>query len=118
MRLKVLKAQTIFRNLILCSYITTERAKTASTFAMLNLLTFCSLAFFPNVTWGSTYNNMNDNELAHQDCSISETSAREPALFGIFTLATDTESMDVMRQQYSSNDQNHYVMMHFPNIER
>jgi hypothetical protein len=34
----------------------------------------------------------------------------EPLLFGVFTFANDTESMRVLKQQYSSNDRNHYVI--------
>jgi hypothetical protein len=44
-----------------------------------------------------------------QGTSKSE-APEEPLLFGVFTLANDTESMSVLKQQYSSNDRNHYVI--------
>jgi hypothetical protein len=44
-----------------------------------------------------------------QECITSKT-AEEPLLFGVFAFANDTESMKVIREQYSSNDRNHYVM--------
>jgi hypothetical protein len=34
----------------------------------------------------------------------------EPLLFGVFTFTNDTESMSVLKQQYSSSDRNHYVI--------
>jgi hypothetical protein len=34
----------------------------------------------------------------------------EPLLFGVFTFVKDSESMNVLQQQYSSNNQNHYVI--------
>jgi hypothetical protein len=34
----------------------------------------------------------------------------ETLLFGVFTFVKDSESMSVLRQQYSSNNQNHYVI--------
>lgn len=34
----------------------------------------------------------------------------EPLLFGVFTSANDAESMRVLKQQYLSNDRNHYVI--------
>jgi hypothetical protein len=34
----------------------------------------------------------------------------EPLLFGVFTFVKDSESMSVLQQQYSSNNQNHYVI--------
>jgi hypothetical protein len=44
-----------------------------------------------------------------QGTSKSE-APEEPLLFGVFTFANDTESMSVLKQQYSSNDRNHYVI--------
>jgi hypothetical protein len=44
-----------------------------------------------------------------QESTISKT-LEEPLLFGVFTFANDSESMSVMRQQYSNNDPNHYVI--------
>jgi hypothetical protein len=44
-----------------------------------------------------------------QKSTISKT-LEEPLLFGVFTFANDSESMSVMRQQYSNNDPNHYVI--------
>lgn len=44
-----------------------------------------------------------------QESTISKT-LEEPLLFGVFTFANDSESMSVMRQQYSNNDPNNYVI--------
>ena len=44
-----------------------------------------------------------------QGTSQSE-APEEPLLFGVFTFANDTESISVLKQQYSSNDRNHYVI--------
>ncbi len=74
-------------------------------------LLFCSLAIFASLATGSQDQSGNNFEqLSNQEeCSFSETS-QEPLLFGVFTFANDTDSMEVMQEQYSDNDRNHYVM--------
>jgi hypothetical protein len=74
-------------------------------------LLFCSLAIFASLATGSQDQSVNNIEqLSNQEeCSFSETS-QEPLLFGVFTFANDTDSMEVMQEQYSANDRNHYVM--------
>jgi hypothetical protein len=74
-------------------------------------LSFCSLAIFTSLATGSQDQSVNNIEqLSNQEeCSLSETS-QEPLLFGVFTFANDTDSMEVMQDQYSANDRNHYVM--------
>jgi hypothetical protein len=44
-----------------------------------------------------------------QEYTISKT-PEKPLLFGVFTFVNDSESLSVMRQQYSSSDSNHYVI--------
>jgi hypothetical protein len=44
-----------------------------------------------------------------QESTISKT-PEESLLFGVFTFVNDSESMSVMREQYSRNDSNHYVI--------
>jgi hypothetical protein len=44
-----------------------------------------------------------------QEPGISKT-PDEPLLFGVFTFANDSKSMSVLRQQYSTNNPNHYVI--------
>jgi hypothetical protein len=44
------------------------------------------------------------------ESTISKIAAEEPLLFGVFTFANDTDSLDVMRYHYSSNNLNHYVI--------
>jgi hypothetical protein len=45
------------------------------------------------------------------ESTISKIAEEEPLLFGLFTFANDTESLDVMRHHYySSNNLNHYIM--------
>lgn len=74
-------------------------------------LSFCSLAIFASLATGSQDQSVNNIEqLSNQEeCSFSET-PQEPLLFGVFTFANDTDSMEVMQEQYSANDRNHYVM--------
>jgi hypothetical protein len=74
-------------------------------------LLFCSLAIFASLATGSQDQSANNIELLsnQEECSFSETS-QEPLLFGVFTFANDTDSMEVMQEQYSANDRNHYVM--------
>lgn len=74
-------------------------------------LLLCSLAIFASLATGSQNQSANDIEqLSNQEeCSFSET-PQEPLLFGVFTFANDTDSMEVMQEQYSVNDRNHYVM--------
>jgi hypothetical protein len=74
-------------------------------------LLFCSLAIFASLATGSQNQSANNIEqLSNQEeCSFSET-PQEPLLFGVFTFANDTDSMEVMQEQYSANDRNHYVM--------
>lgn len=74
-------------------------------------LSFCSLAIFASLATGSQNQSANNIEqLSNQEeCSFSET-PQEPLLFGVFTFANDTDSMEVMQEQYSANDRNHYVM--------
>jgi hypothetical protein len=45
----------------------------------------------------------------NQEYLISKTD-QEPLSFGVFTFANDSETMEVMQYQYSSNDLNHYVI--------
>jgi hypothetical protein len=68
-------------------------------------------AIFTSFVYASEDKNITNIEplTNDQECITSET-AEEPLLFGVFTTDKDTESMKVMRQQYSSNDRNHYVM--------
>jgi hypothetical protein len=74
-------------------------------------LLFSSSAIFTSFISASEDENIKNIEpLAKaQECITSKT-AEEPLLFGVFAFANDTESMNVMRQHYSSNDRNHYVM--------
>ena len=74
-------------------------------------LLFCSLAIFASLATGSQNQSAtNIEQLSNQEeCSFSET-PQEPLLFGVFTFANDTDSMEVMQEQYSANDRNHYVM--------
>jgi hypothetical protein len=74
-------------------------------------LLFSSSAIFTSFISASEDENIKKIEpLAKaQECITSKT-AEEPLLFGVFAFANDTESMNVMRQHYSSNDRNHYVM--------
>ena len=53
--------------------------------------------------------NMIINLPKDEGSSISK-APEEPLLFGVFTSANDTESMRVLKQQYLSNDRNHYVI--------
>ena len=74
-------------------------------------LSFCSLAIFASLATGSQNQSANNIEqLSNQEeCSFLET-PQEPLLFGVFTFANDTDSMEEMQEQYSANDRNHYVM--------
>ena len=74
-------------------------------------LSFCSLAIFASLATGSQNQSANNIEqLSNQEeCSFSET-PQEPLLFGVFTFANDTDSLEAMQEQYSANDRNHYVM--------
>ena len=54
--------------------------------------------------WNTTINLPNDQG------SLLSKAPEEPLLFGVFTSANDTESMRVLKQQYSINDRNHYVI--------
>ena len=74
-------------------------------------LSFCSLAIFASLATGSQNQSANNiEELSNQEeCSFSET-PQEPLLFGVFTFANDTDSLEAMQEQYSANDRNHYVM--------
>ena len=74
-------------------------------------LSFCSLAIFASLATGSQNQSAtNMGQLSNQEeCSFSET-PQEPLLFGVFTFANDTDSVEVMQEQYSANDRNHYVM--------
>ena len=71
----------------------------------------CSLVIF--ASQGSEFNNQNIKNIEprpkDQESTMSKI-PKEPLLFAIFTQANDSESMKVMRQQYSQNDRNHYVM--------
>jgi hypothetical protein len=71
----------------------------------------CGLAIL--ASYGSVFDNQNikNNEIRPkvQQSPISIT-PEEPLLFAIFTFANDSDSMNVMRQQYSHSDRNHYVM--------
>jgi hypothetical protein len=71
----------------------------------------CSILVF--ASQGSEFNNPNIENIEtrpkDQQSSMSKI-PKEPLLFAIFTLANDSESMKVMRQQYSQNDRDHYVM--------
>ena len=71
----------------------------------------CSLAIF--ASQGSEFDNQNINNIEHspkdQEPMISKI-PKEPLLFAIFTLSNDSESMKVMRDQYSQNGRNHYIM--------
>jgi hypothetical protein len=59
---------------------------------------FTGLAIFAILSLESYYLN------------IRKTTEEESLLFGVFTFVKDSESMSVLRQQYSSNNQNHYVI--------
>jgi hypothetical protein len=74
-------------------------------------LLFCGLAIFASIAMGSQDQNVETIQpLSNQEeCSFSKTS-EEPLLFGVFTFANDTDSIEVMQEQYSSNDRKHYVM--------
>jgi hypothetical protein len=74
-------------------------------------LVVSGLAIFMSFILASEDKNMKNVEpfAKGQECITSKT-AEEPLLFGVFTTEKDTESMKIMRQQYSSNDRNHYVM--------
>jgi hypothetical protein len=74
-------------------------------------LVVSGLAIFTSFILASEDKNIKNIEpfAKGQECITSKT-AEEPLLFGVFTTDKDTESMKVMRQQYSSNDRNHYVM--------
>jgi hypothetical protein len=71
----------------------------------------CSLAIFPSQ--GSEFDNHNITNIEQhpkdQEPMVSKI-PKEPLLFAIFTLSNDSESMKVIRDQYSQNDRNHYVM--------
>jgi hypothetical protein len=75
------------------------------------LLLFSGLAIFNGFILVSENGNIKNIEpvAKGQECMASKTS-KEPLLFGVFAISNDTESMEVLRQQYSSNDRNHYVM--------
>ena len=74
-------------------------------------LLFCGLAIFASIAMGSQDQNVETIQpLSNQEeCSFSKTS-EESLLFGVFTFANDTDSIEVMQEQYSSNDRKHYVM--------
>jgi hypothetical protein len=83
-------------------------------------LLFCGLAIFASLATGSqnqsannNNNNNNNNNIERlsnqEECSFPSTS-QEPLLFGVFTFANDTDSIETMREQYSANDRKHYVM--------
>lgn len=74
-------------------------------------LIFSSLAILGSLTTASEVGDMKNIEPPpkDQECTTSKIS-KQPLLFGVFTFANDTKSMKVMREQYSSNDSNHYVM--------
>jgi len=74
-------------------------------------LLFSGLAIFTSLIRASEDENMKNTEPLpnDQECTTSKI-AKEPLLFGVFTFANDTKSMNVMREQYSSNDRNHYIM--------
>jgi hypothetical protein len=74
-------------------------------------LLFCSLAIFASLATGSQNQSANNiGQLSNQEeCSFLAT-PQEPLLFGVFTFANDTDSMEVMQEQYSANDRNHFVM--------
>src|SRR5215211_248407 len=61
---------------------------------------------------GSPDQNVNNTEqLSNQEeCSSISKTAEGPLLFGVFTFANDTESMKIMREQYSNNEGRQYVM--------
>jgi hypothetical protein len=57
------------------------------------------------------FNIRNIDLFSEEEQGTSKSEApEEPLLFGVFTFANDTESMSVLKQQYSSNDRNHYVI--------
>jgi hypothetical protein len=75
------------------------------------VLLACSLVIF--ASQGSQLDNQNIKNIEPRPKDQESTMPKipkEPLLFAIFTLANDSESMNVMRQQYSQNDRNHYVM--------
>jgi hypothetical protein len=74
----------------------------------------CGLTIFASLATGSQDQNANNNNNIEQhsnqeECTFPRTS-QEPSLFGVFTFANDTDSMQVMQEQYSANDRKHYVM--------
>lgn len=75
-------------------------------------LSFCALAIFASLAMGSPDQNVNNTEqLSNQEeCSSISKTAEGPLLFGVFTFANDTESMKIMREQYSNNEGRQYVM--------
>jgi hypothetical protein len=75
------------------------------------LLLFSGSAILSSLTTASEDGNMKKIEPPpnDQECTTSKIS-KQPLLFGVFTFANDTRSMKVMREHYSSNDSNHYVM--------
>jgi hypothetical protein len=75
------------------------------------LLLFSGLAIFTSFIAASEDENIKNIEpLAKAQERITSRTAEEPLLFGVFAFANDTGSMEVLRQHYSSNDRNHYVM--------
>lgn len=64
-------------------------------------------------TLGLEYNDQNFRNTKRlqddRESAILKT-AKSPLLFGVFTFANDTESLNVLKRQYSSNDLNHYVI--------
>lgn len=78
---------------------------------LLLFLFFSGLTIFSTLTLGSQDENIKSNESLPKDQeSIILKTSEERLLFGVFTFANDSETMNVIRQQYSSNDQNHYVI--------
>ena len=75
------------------------------------LLLVCGLAIFASHGLEVDSQNIKNNQTSPkgQESTISVT-PKEPLLFAVFTFANDSESMKVMREQYSHSDRNHYVM--------
>ncbi|MDQ4101177.1 MAG: hypothetical protein M3115_03195 [Thermoproteota archaeon] len=74
-------------------------------------LLFCGLVIFASLARGSPEQTLRSTEpnSGGEACGVTKQS-REPLRFGVFTFASDDESMSVMREQYTSNDRMHYVM--------
>jgi hypothetical protein len=75
------------------------------------IVLICSLAIV--ASQGSGFDNQNINNIEQRPKDLEPMTPKipkEPLLFAIFTLSNDSESMKVIRDQYSQNDRNHYVM--------